>query len=59
MCLIKCRKAIESIPARIAIFARLAVMIGAECVLAQKTATVRNQLKNSSNYKSWFAPGSP
>jgi len=36
------RKAPGSIPARIAISARCAVMIGADCVLAQRTAKAEN-----------------
>lgn len=40
------REVPKNIRARIAIAARCAVTIGADCVLAQKTANARNLLRN-------------
>jgi hypothetical protein len=40
------REVPKNIRARIAIFARCAVTIGADCVLAQKTAKAINLLRN-------------
>jgi hypothetical protein len=40
------REVPKKIRARIAIFARCAVTIGADCVLAQKTAKAINLLRN-------------